>query len=279
MRLDAGGAPHASASSSSQMLEDRESTRSHRTESPQSFVRLCRLFSINPHSFDSKLVMNSAVHVLLFPWRKGQETKVFHISSVFLFFLTFLVRLAHSARYITVAIHILWISEVIPESCTQRQNASRRGTMAYLWWLAAMFDNWDDLWHFSGKDTSCYCPESCVLDPVKHKSHTHTHTHAHTHTRGLRGSELPHLIFSRFIFFWGAELCFHFLTGPSEPLTADLCHLRTRLGRYWIILECPILACIPPTDWLPSWLQSLLSTQLKTNSSRPGETAGRRLFL
>lgn len=103
------------------------------------------------------------------------------------------------------------------------------------------------------------------------------HTHMRPHRETTASSELPQI--QRFLQS-GAELSFsaHFLSHLPQPLSVDLCHVDARLDCCWIILEC-LIVFWGSSHWLPSWLQSLLSTKLKTNSSWPGETPGRHLFL
>lgn len=63
-----------------------------------------------------------------------------------------------------------------------------------------------------------------------------------------------------------------FLTHLSQPLCTDRCRPQTCPNLNYPGMPHVSLCSYP---CLPSWLQSLLSTQLKTNSSRPGETPGR----
>lgn len=71
----------------------------------------------------------------------------------------------------------------------------------------------------------------------------------------------------------------HFLVHLSQPLWDDLCHPHTKPGA---LLNYPGMPHSHITPHCPNTerpVHFLLSTWLKTNTSWPGETPGRHLFL
>lgn len=127
---------------------------------------------------------------------------------------------------------------------------------------------------FSGKDTSCYCPESCILDPMKLK------THKNTHARGLRGSELPHLIFSRLIFFFfragqnsvftSSPVCL----GHSELISAIYTHAWAAIELSWNAPYEPVFLSLTAAQ-----LTSVLTVDSTKNKQQLARRNCRKTFV
>lgn len=97
---------------------------------------------------------------------------------------------------------------------------------------------------FSGKDTSCYCLPPAFWTPWNTR-HANTHIQETLEEGNCLIWSFPDSSFSSE---QGRTVFFSTLPYPSVSASLVPCHVDTRLYCYWIILECPIFLCVPPTD-------------------------------
>ena len=214
------------------------------------------------------------IHVLLFPREKVRKPSLTFRVCI----LTFLMRFAHSVCYITAAIHILCVLKSF-RGVARKGRSTRRETMAYLWWLPPCLI------------TEMICDifwEGHIL-LLSRILRFRPHETQDTQTQHMREAleEANCLIWSFpdssfFFSFFFLEQGRTLFSLPHRSVWATQSGSLPFTHTPGLLLNYPGMPhmSLYSYNWLqPSWLQSLLSTQLKTNSSWPGETAGRHLFL